>query len=255
MKVVILAGGLGTRLSEETMIKPKPMVEIGGKPILWHIMNIYAAYGFKEFVVALGYKGEFIKDYFLNYHYRARNVTVKLHTGEVSIHHGASEDWTVHLLDTGPETQTGGRVKRAAEFIGHEPFMLTYGDGVSNVNISELVKFHNEHGKLATMTAAHPLARFGKIVLKDEQVIEFVEKPQTDEGWINGGFFVLQPEIVNYIEDDQTAWERKPMERLAADGQLMAYCHNEFWQCMDNLRDVQLLNNLWDDGSAPWKVW
>ena len=255
MKVAILAGGLGTRLSEETTIKPKPMVEIGGKPMLWHIMNIYAAYGYKEFVIALGYKGEIIKDYFFNYHFRARNLTVKLHSGEATIHNGASEDWTVHLLDTGPETQTGGRVKRVAEFIGHEPFMLTYGDGVSNINISELVKFHTEHGKLATMTSVHPSARFGQIVLKDERVIEFAEKPQTGEGWINGGFFVLQPEIINYIDDDQTIWERKPMERLAADGQLIAYRHNEFWQCMDTLRDVQLLNNLWNDGSAPWKIW
>jgi glucose-1-phosphate cytidylyltransferase len=223
MKVAILAGGLGTRLSEETTIKPKPMVEIGGKPILWHIMSIYAAYGFKEFVVALGHKGEFIKDYFLNYHYRARNVTVKLQTGEVTIHNGSSEDWTVHLLDTGSETQTGGRVKRAAEFIGPESFMLTYGDGVSNINISELVKFHAKHGKLATMTAAHPSARFGQIVLKDEQVIEFAEKPQTSEGWINGGFFVLQPEIVDYIDDDQSFWERTAgtvVGRRAANGLL-----------------------------------
>ena len=255
MKVAILAGGLGTRLSEETTIKPKPMVEIGGKPMLWHIMIIYAAYGYKEFVIALGYKGEIIKDYFFNYHFRARNLTVKLHSGEATIHNGASEDWTVHLLDTGPETQTGGRVKRVAEFIGHEPFMLTYGDGVSNINISELVKFHTEHGKLATMTSVHPSARFGQIVLKNERVIEFAEKPQTGEGWINGGFFVLQPEIINYIHDDQTICERKPMERLAADGQLIAYRHNEFWQCMDTLRDVQLLNNLWNDGSAPWKIW
>jgi len=255
MKVAILAGGLGTRLSEETTVKPKPMVEIGGKPMLWHIMHIYAAYGYKEFVVALGYKGDIIKDYFLNYHNHSRNLTVKLHTGEAIIHNGFSEDWTVHLLDTGVETQTGGRVKQMAEFIGNEPFMLTYGDGVSNVNISELVKFHHAHGKLATMTAVHPSARFGQIVLKDERVIEFAEKPQTGEGWINGGFFVLQPEIVNYIEDDQTIWERKPMEQLAADGQLIAYRHNEFWQCMDTLRDVQLLNNLWNSGNAPWKIW
>lgn len=255
MKVVILAGGLGTRLSEETAIKPKPMVEVGGKPILWHIMKIYAAHGFKEFVVALGYKGEIIKDYFLNYHYRARNLTVKLHTGEVSIHNDVNEDWVVHLLDTGAETQTGGRVKRVSEFIGREPFMLTYGDGVINANITELVNFHHTHGKMATMTAVHPAARFGKIALENDRVIEFVEKPQTNEGWINGGFFVLQPEIVNYIDGDQSIWERKPMENLAKDGQLAAYRHSEFWQCMDTLRDVQLLNNLWQEGKAPWKIW
>ena len=255
MKVAILAGGLGTRLSEETTVKPKPMVEIGGKPMLWHIMNIYAAHGYKEFVIALGYKGEIIKDYFFNYHFRSRNITVKLHSGEVTIHNGTSEDWTVHLLDTGAETQTGGRIKQMAEFIGNEAFMLTYGDGVSNVNISDLVQFHQAHGKLATMTAVHPAARFGQIILQDEHVLEFAEKPQTGEGWINGGFFVLQPEIANYIEDNQIFWERYPMERLAAEGQLMAYRHPDFWQCMDTMRDVQLLNNLWNEGQAPWKIW
>jgi len=254
MKVGILAGGLGTRLSEETTVRPKPMVEIGGKPILWHIMNIYAAYGYKEFVIALGYKGEIIKDYFLNYHSRARNLTVKLHTGESDIHNGYSEDWTVHLLDTGAETQTGGRVKQMAEFIGNEPFMLTYGDGVSNVNISELVKFHRNHGKLATITAVRPPARFGQMIFNGEQVSEFVEKPQIGEGWINGGFFVLQPEIVKYINDDQIIWEREPLEQLAMQGQLAAYRHNEFWHPMDTLRDVQLLNKLWMEGIAPWKI-
>jgi len=256
MKVAILAGGLGTRLSEETIVKPKPMVEIGGKPMLWHIMNIYAAHGFKEFVVALGYKGEVIKEYFLNYHYHSRNLTVQLKTGDVIAHNRDGEDWTIHLLDTGIETQTGGRVKQVAEFVGHEPFMLTYGDGVSNINIAELLKFHQACGSLATITAVRPPARFGQMIFNaDEQVSEFVEKPQLGEGWINGGFFVLQPEITQYIEGDQTIFEREPLERLALDGQLKAYRHAEFWYCMDTLRDVQLLNKLWEDRDAPWKIW
>ena len=253
MKVVILAGGLGTRLAEETARKPKPMVEIGGRPMLWHIMSIYAAYGFKEFVVALGYKGEVIKDYFLNYHHRSRSLSVNLHSGEVDVHNGSGEDWTVHLLDTGAETQTGGRVKQAAEFIGHEPFMLTYGDGVSNVNISTLVKFHHEQKKLATITAVRPPARFGQMIFDGERVSEFIEKPQIGEGWINGGFFVLQPEITDYIKDDQSVFELDPLEQLAAKGELAAYKHNAFWHCMDTLRDVKTLNKLWLEGHAPWK--
>lgn len=256
MKVAILAGGLGTRLSEETTVKPKPMVEIGGKPILWHIMNIYAAYGFKEFVIALGYKGEVIKEYFLNYHYHSRSLTVQLKTGGVIAHNRDGEDWTVHLVDTGTETQTGGRIKRIAEFVGREPFMLTYGDGVCNINVAELVKFHQGHGCLATITAVRPPARFGQMVFNDsEQVSEFVEKPQIGEGWINGGFFVLQPEITDYIEGDHTIFEREPLERLALEGQLKAYRHAEFWHCMDTLRDVQMLNKMWEDGNALWKPW
>lgn len=256
MKVAILAGGLGTRLSEETTIKPKPMVEIGGKPILWHIMNIYAAHGFKEFVIALGYKGEAIKEYFLNYHYHSRSLTVDLKTGHVTAHDSEGEDWKVHLLDTGIDTQTGGRVKRIAEFVGHEPFMLTYGDGVSNINVTELVKFHQEHGNLATVTAVRPPARFGQMIFDDhERLREFAEKPQIGEGWINGGFFVLQPEITEYIEGDHTIFEREPLERLALDGRLKAYRHAEFWYCMDTLRDVQLLNRLWEERNAPWKLW
>jgi glucose-1-phosphate cytidylyltransferase len=255
MKVAILAGGLGTRLSEETAVKPKPMVEIGGKPILWHIMNIYAAYGFKEFVIALGYKGEIIKDYFLNYHYRARNLTVKLKTGEVAMHEGDSEDWIVHLLDTGADTNTGGRVKRLAEFIGNEPFMLTYGDGVSNINIPKLIEFHRAQKRLATLTAVRPPARFGQMILDDGKVTEFKEKPQIGEGWINGGFFVLQPEVVNYIDGDQTAWEFESLEKIAADGQLAAYQHEDFWQSMDTLRDVNVLEKFWREGNAPWKLW
>ena len=255
MKVAILAGGLGTRLSEETSVKPKPMVEIGGKPILWHIMNIYAAYGFKEFVIALGYRGELIKDYFINYHYRSRNLTVQLRNGDISVHEGDSEDWIVHLLDTGADTNTGGRVKRVAEFIGDEPFMLTYGDGVSNINIPKLIEFHQTQKKLATLTAVRPPARFGQMILEDGKVTEFKEKPQIGEGWINGGFFVLQPEIVNYIEGDQTAWEFESLEKIAADGQLAAYQHEDFWQSMDTLRDVHLLEKLWHEGNAPWKIW
>ena len=255
MKVAILAGGLGTRLTEETIIKPKPMVEIGGKPILWHIMKIYAAHGFKEFVIALGYKGEIIKDYFLNYRYSAHSLTADLDSGNVIIHDGASEDWTVHLLDTGLSTQTGGRVKRVAEFIGREPFMLTYGDGVSNINIPALLDFHRSRRKLVTITAVRPPARFGQMVIEGEQVTHFEEKPQIGEGWINGGFFVLQPEIIQYIQGDQTAWERGPLERLAAEGQLVAYQHDDFWYCMDTLRDVNFLDKLWLEGSAPWKVW
>jgi glucose-1-phosphate cytidylyltransferase len=255
MKVAILAGGLGTRLSEETTVKPKPMVEVGGKPMLWHIMNIYAAYGFKEFVVALGYKGEFIKDYFLNYHSRARSLSVRLDTGEVNIHDGASEDWTVHLLDTGAETQTGGRVKRMAEFIGNEPFMLTYGDGVSNVDIPRLIEFHKSKGKLVTLTAVRPAARFGQMVVEDGRVVQFKEKPQIGEGWINGGFFVLEPGIIDYIAGDQTAWEFESLEKLAIDGQIAAYEHENFWQAMDTLRDVTLLEKLWQEGKAPWKIW
>ncbi len=255
MKVAILAGGLGTRLSEETTIKPKPMVEIGGKPMLWHIMNIYAAYGFREFVIALGYKGEIVKDYFLNYHLRARSLTVQLLNGDVTIHEGDHEDWTVHLLDTGVETNTGGRVKRVAEFIGDESFMLTYGDGVSNVDIPRLIEFHRGQKKLVTMTAVRPPARFGQMVIEDHRVIQFKEKQQIGEGWINGGFFVLEPGITKYIAGDHTAWEFESLEHIAADGQLSAYQHEDFWQCMDTVRDVHNLERLWQEGKAPWKLW
>jgi len=255
MKVAILAGGLGTRLSEETTIKPKPMVEIGGKPMLWHIMNIYATYGFKEFVIALGYKGELIKDYFLNYHYRSRSLTVRLKNGEVTIHEGDHEDWIVHLLDTGIDTNTGGRVKQLAEFIGNETFMLTYGDGVSNVNIPKLIDFHKQQKKLVTMTAVRPPARFGQMVIEDHRVVQFKEKPQIGEGWINGGFFVLEPGITKYIPSDHTAWEFESLEHIAEAGQLTAYQHEDFWQSMDTLRDVHNLEKLWQEGKAPWKLW
>jgi glucose-1-phosphate cytidylyltransferase len=255
MKVAILAGGLGTRLSEETTIKPKPMVEIGGKPMLWHIMSIYAAQGFKEFVVALGYRGEIIKDYFLNYHYRARDISVRLGTGEVTIHQGNSEDWTVHLLDTGADTQTGGRIKQVAQFVGNESFMLTYGDGVANIDLKKLLFFHQSQGKLATITAVRPPARFGQMTINAGSVVEFKEKPQIGEGWINGGFFVVQPGIVGYIAGDHTSWEFESLRKMASDGQVSAYQHEQFWQSMDTLRDVHLLEKLWAEGNAPWKIW
>jgi glucose-1-phosphate cytidylyltransferase len=255
MKSAILAGGFGTRLSEETTPKPKPMIEIGGMPVLWHIMKGYAAHGFNEFVVALGYKGEVIKDYFVNYHYRSRSMSVCLKSGDIALHGGESEDWIVHLLDTGLHTQTGGRVRQVARFVGNGTFMLTYGDGVCNVNFQDLLRFHRSHGKLATVTAVRPPARFGGIAFNGDLVAHFTEKPQIGEGWINGGFFVLEPGVVDYIDHDGMVWEREPMERLAADGQLVAYRHDGFWQCMDTLRDVRLLEGLWQEAQAPWKVW
>jgi glucose-1-phosphate cytidylyltransferase len=254
VKVAILAGGLGTRLSEETVLKPKPMVEIGEHPVLWHIMQIYAAQGFKEFVVGLGYKGEIIKDYFVNYRLRASSLTVSLATGEVSMHAHEYEDWVIHLLETGRHTQTGGRVKRLAQFVGRERFMLTYGDGVANIDIQQLLAFHEARGKLATVTAVRPPARFGAIAIEDHLVTGFEEKPQAGEGWINGGFFVLEPGIIDYIDNDEAIWEREPMRRLAQDKQLVVYKHEDFWQCMDTLRDVRMLEQLWQSGEAPWKL-
>jgi glucose-1-phosphate cytidylyltransferase len=255
MKTIILAGGFGTRLQEETTVKPKPMVEIGGYPILWHIMNIYAAHGYKEFLVALGYKGNYIKNYFLNYHYQRHSLTVNLGTGQVEVHDGHTEDWVVHLVDTGLNTQTGGRIRRMTEWVGNETFMVTYGDGVSSVDIEALVAFHRRHGKLATVTAVRPPARFGGLSFNGDLVTDFIEKPQIGEGWINGGFFVLEPEVFDYIANDETIFERDPLERLAAEGQLVAYKHEDFWQCMDTLRDVRLLEKLWQAPSPPWKVW
>jgi len=256
MKVVILAGGLGTRLQEETEVRPKPMVEVGGRPILWHIMKIYAAHGYKEFVIALGYKGDSIKNYFLNYYYLRNSFSIRLENGCVDVHDGDREDWTVHLIDTGLETQTGGRIKRLAPWIGNETFMLTYGDGVASINITDLVAFHRKHRKLATVTAVRPPARFGGIKFdNNNQVAEFLEKPQIGEGWINGGFFVLEPHVLDYIYGNEMIFEREPLERLAKDGQLIAYRHDDFWQCMDTLRDVRLLQSLWESGKAPWKVW
>jgi glucose-1-phosphate cytidylyltransferase len=255
MKVAILAGGVGTRLVEETEIKPKPMVEIGGKPILWHIMMHYAHYGFKEFVIALGYKGEYIKRYMVDYCSLNSDLTVNLGNGNVHVHNGHPQDWTVELIDTGQATLTGGRIKRLAPFLGDSAFMVTWGDGVSDVDLHALLEFHRSHGKLATVTAVRPPARFGRLEIRDNQVVEFSEKPQLGEGWINGAFFVLEPGVLEYIDGDDTQWERAPMERLAHDGQLMAYCHTGFWQCMDTLRDKRLLESLWDSRNVPWAMW
>jgi glucose-1-phosphate cytidylyltransferase len=255
MKVAILAGGMGTRLAEETDIKPKPMVEIGGQPILWHIMMHYAFYGFKDFIIALGYKGEVIKKYMIDYSSLNRNLTVNMKTGAVAMNGGYTPDWTVELIDTGISTQTGGRIKRLAPYIGNETFMLTWGDGVSDVNLHDLLDFHRSHGKLATMTSVRPPARFGHIEMDGNRVVRFTEKPQTSEGWINGAFFVLEPGVFDYIRGDDTQWEKEPMEKLADAGELMAYRHTSFWQCMDTLRDKRLLEGLWESGKAPWKIW
>jgi glucose-1-phosphate cytidylyltransferase len=255
MKVAILAGGVGSRLSEETQVKPKAMVEIGARPILWHIMKHYAGYGLNDFVLALGYKGEYIKKYFVDFCSLESNLTVKLGTGEVTRHDNNRPNWNVELIDTGVSTLTGGRVKRLAPVIGKETFMLTWCDGVADVDINKLLKFHRSHGKLATVTSVRPTARFGHMTFDGDRVVEFSEKPQAAEGWINGAFFVLEPEIFDYIEGDQTQWEKEPMEQLAKDGQLMAYRHENFWQCMDTLRDKALLESLWQAGDAPWKTW
>jgi glucose-1-phosphate cytidylyltransferase len=255
MKVVILAGGLGTRLAEETEVKPKPMVAIGGRPILWHIMKHYAQYGHDEFVIALGYKGEVIKRYFMDYVDLNGRLTLSLKDRRVDRHDAHPEQWTVHLVDTGAQTETGGRLKRLAPMLSDGTFMVTYGDGVSNVDLHKLLQFHRAHGRLATLTAVRPPARFGGLEFEGDRVCRFTEKPQIGEGWINGGFLVLEPGVLDYIEGDQTDIARAPMEQLARDGELMAYRHEEFWQCMDTFRDVRLLETLWARGSAPWAVW
>ena len=254
MKTIILAGGFGTRLSEYTKQIPKPMVEIGGKPILWHIMNHYAGYGFKDFIVALGYKGEVIKDYFLQYYARNNDFTIDLSNGSVEYINEHPRDWRVTLVDTGAASQTGGRVLKLKDLIGQEDFMMTYGDAVSDVNIGELVSRYRQSDCLAMVTAVHPTARFGELQIdEDDHVCSFKEKPQVNQGWINGGFFVLSPKVFDYIENDQTPFEAAPLERLAAEGQLSTYRHEGFWQCMDTVRDRELLNKMWDEGRAPWR--
>jgi glucose-1-phosphate cytidylyltransferase len=254
MKVVVLAGGMGSRLQEQTAVRPKPMVEIGGRPILWHIMKSYAAHGFREFVLALGYKADMVQDYFINYHRLGRSVSVELRNGATAFHDQPTDDWRVHLVDTGLRTETGGRLLRLRDWLD-DTFLMTYGDGVADVNVRDLVAFHRSHGKLATVTAVRPPSRFGGLRLDGDQVAEFEEKPQIGEGWINGGFFVLSPAVLDLIADDATLWERGPLEHLASNGELMAYRHTGFWHPMDTLRDVSYLERLWASGEAPWKVW
>ena len=255
MKAVILAGGLGTRISEETSIKPKPMVEVGGKPILWHVMKIYSTHGINDFIICLGYKGYVIKEYFANYFLHMSDVTFDMVGNKVEVHQNNAEPWRVTLVDTGDNTMTGGRLKRVRQYLDSEDFCFTYGDGVGDVDISKLMKFHKSHKKLATLTATQPPGRFGALKLNQDIVSGFQEKPQGDGGWINGGFFVLSPKVIDYIEGDATLWERDPMERLAIEGQLMARQHNGFWQPMDTLRDKAYLDELWASGKAPWKTW
>jgi glucose-1-phosphate cytidylyltransferase len=256
MKTLLLAGGFGTRISEETSLKPKPMIEIGGKPILWHIMKMYSKHGFNDFVVLLGYKGYVIKEYFSNYFLHQSDVTFDMTSNKMEVHNNSSEPWKITLIDTGANTMTGGRIKRASEYIGDEPFLLTYGDGVSDVNITESLKFHKEHKKLITMTSVQPAGRFGALdINEDNRVSSFVEKPNGDGNWINGGFFVCQPKVLDYISGDDTVFEKEPLEKLAKEGELYTYKHHGFWQCMDTLRDKNYLNKLWDSNKAPWKTY
>jgi glucose-1-phosphate cytidylyltransferase len=255
MKAVILAGGLGTRISEETHLKPKPMVEIGGRPILWHVLKVYASHGINEFVICAGYKGYLIKEYFANYFLHMSDVTFDMTNNEVEVHQRRSEPWRVTIVDTGEMTQTGGRLKRVKDYLGGEPFCFTYGDGVGDVDIARLVAYHRSEGRKATLTGVQPPGRFGALEIDGTRVRSFQEKPEGDGGWINGGFFVLEPSVVDLIEDDSTVWERKPLETLAKAEQLSIYKHHGFWQPMDTLRDKQLLDELWASGNAPWKVW
>jgi glucose-1-phosphate cytidylyltransferase len=256
MKAVILAGGFGTRISEETDLKPKPMVKIGDKPILWHIMKIYSTFEISEFIIALGYKGDFIKEYFLNFYAINNDITINLANGKTTVHDGKQPNWKIHLIDTGLHTQTGGRLKRLQKWLGKdEIFLFTYGDGVADINLKKLLEFHKSHGKLATVTTVRSPARFGRIAFNGNQVTNFYEKPQSAEGWINGGYFVLHPKTIDYIESDETVWERSPIENLASDGQLMGYQHSGFWSCMDTMKEKNILEDLWASGNAPWKIW
>ena len=255
MRVIILAGGFGTRLSEETSLSPKPMLEIGGKPMLWHIMSIYASHGFKDFLVACGYKGEVIKQYFHSFLVHNSDLFINLKDGSCNVANSAVPDWQIGIVDTGLNTLTGGRLLRLKNLIGDQTFMVTYGDGLADVNIKSLVAFHRGHGKLATISAVSPIARFGSLELNGDRVAQFAEKRQTGEGWINGGFFVFEPRVLDYVDDDQTSLEGKPLENLAAESQLMAYRHRGFWHPMDTMRDKQYLEALWASGNAPWKAW
>jgi glucose-1-phosphate cytidylyltransferase len=255
MKAVILAGGLGTRLAEETSVRPKPIVEIGGKPILWHIMKIYSAYGINDFIICLGYKGYLIKEYFANYFLHMSNVTFDMRQNKMDVHQNFAEPWTVTLIDTGDHTMTGGRLKRIKNYLDEEDFCLTYGDGVANIDIHALLKTHRDAKRLATVTATQPPGRFGAIDFDGHHVKGFKEKPKGDGGWINGGFFVLSPKVIDYITDDSILWEQEPMHSIAHDGQMSVYFHHGFWQPMDTLREKQLLEELWQTGNAPWKVW
>ena len=255
MKAVILAGGLGTRISEETTVRPKPMVEVGGKPVLWHIMKNYSAHGIHDFVICCGYKGYVIKEYFANYFLHMSDVTFDMKNNKMEVHQQSAEPWRVTLVDTGEETMTGGRIKRVADYVRSEDFCCTYGDGIGDVNITALIEFHKQHGKLATLTATQPPGRFGALKLSGHDILAFQEKPQGDGGWINGGFFVLSPRVLEYIENDKTVWEREPMDRLSREGQIAAFFHSGFWQPMDTLRDKTHLEELWASGKAPWKTW
>jgi glucose-1-phosphate cytidylyltransferase len=255
MKAVILAGGIGTRLSEETDVRPKPMVEIGGRPILWHIMKIYSSYGVSDFVICLGYRGYLIKEYFANYFLHMCDVTFDIGTNTMDVHQSAAEDWRVTLVDTGDETMTGGRLKRVARYLDDGDFHFTYGDGVADIDLDALAAFHREQGVLATVTAVEPPGRFGALEVEGDRVVDFAEKPRGDGGWINGGFFVLSPKVVDYIDGDATSWEREPLSRLAAESQLAVYKHAGFWHPMDTLRDKGHLQRLWESGRAPWRQW
>jgi len=255
MKVAILAGGKGSRLTEETKIRPKPMIEIGGKPILWHIMMHYYHHGYRDFIIALGYKGEYIKKYMADFNTLNNDLLIKFKNGKVSVLNSENPDWKVDLVDTGLNTMTGGRIKRLKPYIYNQTFMLTWGDGVSNVDLDKLLAFHRSHGKLATLTAVRPPARYGFMKFNGDLITQFAEKPQIGAGWINGAYFVLEPQIFDYIDGDETQWEKEPLERLARDGQLMAYKHTDFWQCMDTLREKYILENIWESGKAPWKTW
>lgn len=255
MQAVILAGGLGTRISEETSLRPKPMIEIGGKPILWHVMKIYSHYGIHDFIICLGYKGYMIKEYFANYFLHMSDVTFDMANNSMKIHQNSAEPWKVTLVDTGEATMTGGRIKRVKDYVGDKTFCLTYGDGVGNVDIQKLVDFHRSHKNLATLTAVQPPGRFGALELKGSSVLRFLEKPHGDGAWINGGFFVLEPQVLDLIPGDETIWEREPLAQLSQQGSLRAYFHEGFWQPMDTLRDKNHLEELWSSGKAPWKVW